>query len=279
MIPREIKAKIEKVLPKPLVFLYKCARRPEDAASLVTFLFKGGLRASFFQRLFIIKKLYAIYGNVECPHTHDEILSFMEAILSIPPETEGCIVEAGSYKGGSTAKFSIAAGIAHRRLVAFDSFEGIPQHNEPRARTIFGDETSFPPGTYCGTLHEVKGNVARFGNIRVCEFVQGWFADTMPSFRPAEGGVTAIYLDVDLASSTRTCLKYLYPLLVPGGTLYSHDGHLPLVIDVFKDDRFWREEVGCPRPRVYGLGKRKFVRIVKPVRPTDDQAATGRVDS
>jgi O-methyltransferase len=77
--------------------------------------------------------------------------------------------------------------------------------------------------------------------------------------------VVAAYIDVDLVSSTRTCIKYLYPLLVPGGILFSQDGHLPLVVKLLKDEHFWRSEIGCPPPQMDGLGQQKLVRIVKPV--------------
>ena len=39
------------------------------------------------------------------------------AILSIPKDKDGCIVEAGSYKGGSTAKFSLFAKLANREIL------------------------------------------------------------------------------------------------------------------------------------------------------------------
>ena len=99
-----------------------------------------------------------------------------------PALTEGCVVEAGADKGGSTAKFSIAARLANRELVVFDSFEGIPDHDEPHDKNIFGGTASFPVGSYRGTLEEVKANVARYGEIDVCSFVQGWFDETLPSF-------------------------------------------------------------------------------------------------
>jgi hypothetical protein len=51
----------------------------------------------------------------------------------------------------------------------------------------------------------------------------------------------------------RTCLKYLYPLLQPGGVLYSQDGHLPLVCDLFDGDKFWEQEVGVRKPAIEGL--------------------------
>ena len=205
--------------------------------------------------------MFKISYSVKCPHTEHEILSFIDAILSIPKSVRGCVIEAGCFKGGSTAKFSLAAKLAKRKLIVFDSFEGIPPNKESHDENIFGGEASFKAGDYCGTLDEVKKNVAKFGEIKVCSFVKGWFDNTMPNFSEP---VTAAYIDVDLASSTRTCLKHLYPLTVPGGVLFSQDGHLPLVIGVFKDEKFWQKELGTKKPRIAGLGKKKLIRLVKP---------------
>ena len=105
----------------------------------------------------------------------------------------------------------------------------------------------FYEGNYHGTLEEVTENVSKFGNIEICQFIEGWFEDTLPNFSEP---IVAIYLDVDLASSTKTCLKYLYPLLVPGGVLYSQDCHIPIVKNVFNDDDFWKQEVGYPKPHI-----------------------------
>ena len=92
--------------------------------------------------------------------------------------------------------------------------------------------------------------------------MKGWFNVTMPQFNKK---ISAIYLDVDLASSTKVCLKYLYPLLVPGGILVSQDGDFPLVIDVFDDDSFWENEVGCKKPMIEGLGVNKMIKIKKKI--------------
>ena len=82
----------------------------------------------------------------------------------------------------------------------------------------------------------------------------------MPEF---DKPIAAIYLDVDLASSTRTCIKYLYPQLVPGGILYSQDGHLPLVIDVFNNEKFWRHKKLAMQDPILDLGKKKLIKLVK----------------
>ncbi len=256
---QRVKHDISPILPKALIILYQFLH--DDLASLLAFLLKRQPKASFYQKLYVIKQSYLISHHVPCPHSQHEIMSFVKTILSIPDHTDGCIVEAGSYKGGSTVKFSIAAKMVNRKLIVFDSFQGIPKNDEPQGgQTIFGSSAYFSKGSYCGTLDEVEGNIDKFGELEVCEFIKGWFGDSMPRFlRP----IASIYLDVDLASSTRTCLKYLYRLLTPGGILYSQDGHLPCVINVFNDTGFWEREVGCPKPHIEGLGKWKLIRIVK----------------
>ena len=67
-----------------------------------------------------------------------EVLAYVTTILKLPKTTEGCIVECGCYKGSSTAKFSLAAKYSGRKLVVFDSFEGIPENDERHGKNIFG---------------------------------------------------------------------------------------------------------------------------------------------
>ena len=211
----------------------------------------------------LMDRFTTISRNVDCPHNLSHILSYVIDLLSLPSDMPGCIVEAGCYKGGSTAKVSIVASMLKRQLVVFDSFEGLPENNEQHDRSILGHsiEGWFDGGKFSGTMDEVKRNVTQYGDISVCRFIRGWFDDTLPGFSEP---ICAAYIDVDLASSTRTCIKYLYPLIVPGGLLVSQDGDFPLVIDVFRDERFWEEEVGYPKPEIQGLGSHKIIRIVKP---------------
>ncbi|MCW5608422.1 MAG: class I SAM-dependent methyltransferase [Nitrosomonas sp.] len=258
----KFKSFLKKVLPTPLYIFLLALRNWKDLFPVISFLSDNIPNVSLRQKLRIVKQLYIINFNVESPHTQAEILNFIRTILTFSPEKKGVIVEAGCFKGSSTAKFSLAADIAGRTLVVFDSFEGIPENDEPHDKNIFGGDASFKKGDYCGALEEVKSNVARFGNIGCCRFIKGWFDDTMPDFKEP---VIAVYLDVDLASSTRTCLKYLYPLLEKGGVIYSQDGHLPLVLDVFNDDKFWLNEVGFEKPLIHGIGKVKLISATKEV--------------
>lgn len=213
------------------------------------------------QRKALVEQIRRADSELLCAHTPAEMARIVSSILATPSSVHGCIVEAGCFKGGSTAKLSLAAELARRRLVVFDSFAGLPDHQEPHGRTIFGEATNFYSGRYTGRLEEVKDNVRRFGAADVCDWVPGWFEDSMPGFREP---IAVAFIDVDLASSTRTCLMHLYPLLVPGGSIFSHDGHLPLVLDVLRDDTFWQQALGIPRPAIPGLGRRKLLQITKP---------------
>jgi O-methyltransferase len=256
----KFKAFLKKVLPTPIYSFLRLFRNWNDFPSSISFLLDDIPNVSLKDKIRIVKQLNYISLNVDSPHTQVEMLTFIRTILSLPPERNGVVVEAGCFKGSSTAKFSLATDIVGRKLVVFDSFEGIPENDEPHEKDIFGENASFKKGDYRGTLEEVRANVTRFGKINGCRFIQGWFENTMSDFKDS---ISAIYLDVDLASSTRTCLKHLFPLLGKGGILYSQDGHLPLVIDVFSDDDFWLKEVGCKRPSIQGLGKKKLIRIIK----------------
>jgi O-methyltransferase len=188
------------------------------------------------------------------------MLSIIRSILSVPPSLNGCVCEAGSFKGGSTAKLSIACKIVGRRLFVFDSFEGIPESNDNHDKNIDGERAFFRKGSYCGSLQEVTDNVYQFGELGVCEFIKGWFENTLPQFSEP---IAVLYLDVDLASSTRTCLKYFYPLVVPGGVIYSQDGHLQRIIDLLGSIDFWENEVHVSRPEIEGLGEKKLIKIIK----------------
>lgn len=256
----KLKASLKTVLPRPLYDLLRAIHNKKDLSACIFFLRNSNLNVSLQDKIRIVKSLYVISSFIESPHTQEQILNYLQTIFQVPRNSKGVLVEAGCYKGSSTAKFSLAADIVRRQLVVFDSFQGIPDNHEPHERNIFGTPASFKKGDWCGTLDEVKTNISKFGKINCCRFIPGWFDDTMPRFKES---ICAAYLDVDLASSTRTCLKYLYRLLEPSGVLYSQDGHLPLVIDVFDDDAFWLNEVGCKKPQILGLGKNKLVKIIK----------------
>ncbi len=211
---------------------------------------------SFKDQKHWIDRFARVDKHVQSAHNASHILKFLLGMFKLPADVRGCIVEAGAFKGGSTSKISLVADYLKRPFYVFDSFEGLPANEEAHETSLEGHSIRnwFDEGKFKGSLEEVKDNVSQYGSIGTCHFVKGWFEDTMPGFHEP---VALAYLDVDLASSTRTCLKYLYPLLSPGGAIYSQDGDFPLVVEVFRDEKFWLEEVGCSAvPPIEGLGEK-----------------------
>ena len=257
----KIKSLLKSIAPRPILFAYrKICSLPEDFPWIVRFTFLKNPYAGFWKRIKIIFLCYRVSYSIECPHNEGEILRVISAIFSIPVESKAVIVEAGSYKGGSTSKLSLVARLAGKKLYVFDSFEGIPENREIHGRNIFGGAAHFNKGDYRGSLDEVRAAVSKFGDIEVCEFIKGWFEDTMPSFKEPVG---VAYVDVDLQSSTKMCITFLYPLLVPTGRIFSQDGHLPLIIELLNDETFWEKEIGVKKPEMKGLGKIKLIEIKK----------------
>ena len=112
-------------------------------------------------------------------------------------------------------------------------------------------------GSACGgaTLKagqaEVRANIAAYGYPDVCEFVPGFFSDSLPGLRIAPA---AIVMDVDLISSGRDCLKHLWPCLVRGGCVFTHEAESDTYLEGLMDPAWWRENLGqCP-PLVFGAG-------------------------
>ena len=101
------------------------------------------------------------------------------------------------------------------------------------------------------------GAVEQFGAVEVCEFRKGWFEDTLPGFPDP---VDVALLDVDLLSSTRTCIAALYPRLCADGVLFSQDGHLKAVADLLADPGYWAS-LGVEPPAIEGLGRDKLLRM------------------
>ena len=217
------------------------------------------------ERARITKAFREISRKVQCPHNESHVLTFVVEMMKYcnnHSETEGLFVEAGCFKGGSSAKFSLIAKSLNRKMVVYDSYEGIPENEENHQKSIFGYSINnwFNEGAFKGALEEVQHNVKTYGDISLCSFVKGWFDETLPYI---DIDIAGAYIDVDLASSTKTCIKYFYPRLLPGGFLVSQDGDFPLVIEVFDDDKFWEEEVGCKKPEIHGLKTNKMLRVYK----------------
>ena len=115
------------------------------------------------------------------------------------PLASGVALEFGVGKGESTRIIA-----EHMPVIGFDSWQGLPED--------WRDE--FPKGSFT----HPKPDIAN------AQFVDGWFADTLPTFNfPLEVGL--VHIDCDLYSSTAIALKHTAPHLKSGAVLVFDEFH------------------------------------------------------
>jgi len=209
-------------------------------------------------RLGLIRRFVRATNAVRGYHTLTEMLRIARAILARAGRNP-VVLEAGCGYGASTAKLSLAVQLARGSLIACDSFQGIPENAE-RHELLDGRKTEFRPGAFRGNLASVRRTVETWGALDVCRFEKGWFEDVLPRL---DVDLDVVVLDVDLAESTRTCVKELWPRLRSDGILFSLDGQLRATHELLADAGFWRDEVGCEPPVVEGLGSSKILTLVR----------------
>jgi len=175
-------------------------------------------------------------------------------IMKIAPDRPGVIVECGCFKGASTANLSLVTRLCGRELHAFDSFEGLPEPEDyDRSHLVLARREThvYEAGAYRGTLAEVQRNIADYGDVDVCHFHRGFVEDTLPGF---DLPVVFAYVDVDLVSAVRTCLKHLWPVLADGSYLFTDEAHHMEIAQLFFDRNWWHDELDAEPPGLVGAG-------------------------
>lgn len=136
----------------------------------------------------------------------------------------GDIVETGVWRGGACimARAVLRAyGVTDRKVVACDSFEGLPP---PDAASFPADEgsTFHEYSDLSVSLERVKENFARFGLLDdQVIFIKGWFRDTMETVPSKE--IAILRLDGDMYESTIDPLNHLYDRIPHGGWVIVDD--------------------------------------------------------
>jgi O-methyltransferase len=168
----------------------------------------------------LVLRFLRVDWNVCHAHYPSEISEVVNAILA----RRGNVVEAGCFRGGSSAKFSIAAKRVGARLLVYDSFEGVEPMTEEEKKGTYDFS-----GQYACSMEDVKANVERYGEISVCSFHRGWFRDTLARGVPVP--VSVAYIDCDVARGTRDALRGIVPALTPEGVVFTQDYHIKPVRD------------------------------------------------
>ncbi len=130
----------------------------------------------------------------------------------------GDLIEAGVWRGGACVLMRailVAHGDEQRKVWCADSFAGLPPPDLVRHPADRGIRLHREPQLAVSRA-EVEATFRRYGLLddRV-QFVEGWFADTLPQL--AGQMWSLIRIDGDMYGSTIDALRSLYPGLAPGG--------------------------------------------------------------
>ena len=167
-------------------------------------------------------------------------------ILEIPPDVTGDVIECGTWKGGSAVNLSLVCKIVGRKLIIYDSFEGLPE-GEPGDRQAKG----YKKGDFCGTLEEVRKNIERYGAIQCCVLIKGWFEDTLVRLNAP---VLLAFIDVDLESSLDTCVRCIWPNLTDGGYIFIDEFISTDYCSLFFSEKYWDKYFNRKPPGLIGAG-------------------------
>lgn len=214
----------------------------------------GEYGIGFRVKLRLLARFYSNTRKVQTLSDFREHMELAAAILRVPRSAEGSVVECGCYVGGSTVNLSLACALTGRKLIVFDSFEGLPepQHYDRWHHALHVGHTDvYYKGRFAATRETVEANVTAFGDISVCEFRAGDYDTTMPGF--AEPVVMA-FLDVDLIDSLKPCLEGLWPNLRPGCRMYTHEARNLALVALYFDQAWWREALNEDAPGFVGSG-------------------------
>lgn len=184
--------------------------------------------------------------RIQSGTTYKTHLAIALKLFETAPEVPGDVIECGTWKGGSAANLSLACRIVGRKLRIFDSFEGLPAGD-----AMDRESKWYKRGDYAGSLEEVRANIGKYGAPECCEYVRGWFSDTLPHLNTP---VVLAFLDVDLEASLECCVRYIYPCLTPTGHIFIDEVICMDYCALFFSERWWRENFDRTPPGLIGAG-------------------------
>ena len=203
-------------------------------------------RMSTLRKLILGLRMFQNTMRIPTGTSYKSHLAMALKILETPPSVPGDVIECGTWKGGSATNLSLVCRVVGRRLRIYDSFEGLPA-GRPGDR----EARNYEPGDYRGQLDEVRANVSRYGAIECCDFIPGWFEETLPQLTSP---VLLAFLDVDLEDSLVTCVRRIWPRLVEGGFLFTDEAVNLDYCSLFFSERWWKENFDTTPPGLIGAG-------------------------
>jgi O-methyltransferase len=214
---------------------------------------------SHLQKLKLARRIIQNIKKTSSLTSWQQNILLIEEIIGLPKSLKGDVVECGCYEGASTANLSLACALTNRRLIVCDSFEGLPKPKDDEKYEInagsIGDYYIWEEGEFStvGGLDTVKRNVSKFGNIKVCQFVKGYFEDTLKDIDSES--IVLVFEDADVRTSVEDCLRHLWPKLQEGCKFFSHEPWSVNVVSLFFDKKWWQDNLKAEPPGFDGSGR------------------------
>lgn len=190
---------------------------------------------AFRDRVRLVVRFLEVDWNILNAHHPCEIAVICKALAERPARPGEIMLEAGCWQGGSSAKFSVASKMLGYQLRVYDSFEGV-EELPPEMKQKSYDYS----GEYSASEPLVRQHLAEYGEIGVCSFHKGWFAETLAT-NPVTVPIRVVYIDCDLAKGTKEALAGTIHSLVSDGWVFSQDFHIAPVRELLHDPATWKQ--------------------------------------
>jgi hypothetical protein len=168
------------------------------------------------------------------PENIDTLVKIIRESIDIP----GAIAELGSYKCGATIAMAAASqyyalpNTPCKNVWAFDLFGGLPYGPNQNGFQSLGN-TDFK-------------EIMEACKPYAINFIKGVHEETVPAWAQSyPRKLSLIFMDSDFYSSHVVCLKYLWPMLSPGGSIVFHDWKFADVQKAIKEVFDMREKRKC----------------------------------
>lgn len=183
-----------------------------------------------------------------------EHLELASSLLRIPASVAGDVIECGCFKGGSSVNLSIVCAMTGRKLIICDSFEGLPEPTEAEKvhYSLYSDhQDQYWKGRFSASLDEVKRNLEKCGRLDACEFVVGFFDQSLVNLNRQ---YVMAFFDADLVDSLKPCLLEIWPNLQTDCKMYVHEARSLSLVSLFFDREWWRKSFATEPPGFVGAG-------------------------
>lgn len=125
-------------------------------------------------------------------------------------EGNGDFWECGVFEGGSASHIHSVIP-RDRKLVLFDSFEGLPQETE--------HDNFHKKGDFSGpNLDRIIEYFSEYDNVQI---VKGWIPETFKDFTDSK--LCFVHIDLDLYEGYKSTLEFIWPRMVKGGIIALDD--------------------------------------------------------